>query len=94
MTRFDLRLWTLVALLFAGVGCMKPAADPYTHHYGEAYWANRNASIANPNAGGSDPVMGLDGETTEGVMENYRASQKDQLPVYDEESLTGGSEGD
>jgi len=90
--RLRLSFLVLLGVALLGVGCMKPAADPYSHHYGEAYWANRNASIANPNAGGSDPVMGLDGETTEGVMENYRDSQRDQLPVFDDESLTGGEE--
>lgn len=84
----------LLTAIAIGTGCMKPAADPYSHHFGEAYWANRNASIENPNAGDGVPVTGLDGATTLGVMENYRESQKEQQPVYGDESLVdvgGGS---
>jgi hypothetical protein len=98
MTRVNPRSLLLVTLLMTIValaaGCMKPAADPYSHHFGEAYWANRHASIENPNAGTGDPVTGLDGATTLGVMENYRESQKDQPPVYEEDGLvdSGGSQ--
>lgn len=93
MTASNLRMMLLLTVIAIGTGCMKPAADPYAHHYGEAYWANRNASIENPNAGDGVPVTGLDGATTLGVMENYRESQADQLPVYEEDSLVeqGGS---
>ena len=90
MSHFNILATLTLTALALLLGCAKPAADPYSSHYGEAYWANRDAMIANPEAGSDEPVLGLDGETAEGVMGTYREEQADQEMVGfdDDESMT------
>lgn len=57
------------ALVFIGTAC---APTPLDKHFGDAYRANKLASVANPDAGSDVPVEGLDPVTGEIVIENYK----------------------
>lgn len=61
------------ALAFIGTAC---APTPLDKHWGDAYRANKMASIENPEAGSDVPVKGIDPVTGELVIENYKHTQK------------------
>lgn len=58
-----------IALL---LGCAK---TPLEQHWGDAYRENKNAMIANPDAGSDEPIEGLDPLTGELVVERYEREQ-------------------
>ena len=63
-----------LALLF-GAGCETPSA--VSDHWGEAFHANNERMIANPEAGEqpADGVTAFEGTTVENALKQYRREQ-------------------
>ena len=78
--------------LLATSGCWK---SPVAEHWGEAYHANNEKMIANPEAGHEEPVVGLDGTTAEQAVVNYRKQQTERRSATTSPSIinigTGGN---
>ena len=62
---------SLTAALATLLGCESPVEN----HWGEAYRDNKAAMIQNPEAGGTEPVEGLDPVTGKLVVERYEREQ-------------------
>jgi hypothetical protein len=65
---------TGLALLF-GAGCESPS--PVSEHWGDAYHANNERMVANPDAGEepADGVTAFEGTTVENALKQYRREQ-------------------
>jgi type IV pilus biogenesis protein CpaD/CtpE len=59
------------------LGCETAPRDSHVdQHWGEALQLNMSAMIANPEAGSSEPVEGLDPATAQEVADRYYESQE------------------
>jgi hypothetical protein len=59
------------------LGCETVQQDSHVdQHWGEALQLNMSAMIANPEAGSSEPVEGLDPVTAQEVADRYYESQE------------------
>ena len=66
-----LSFFALACALAFAVGCKSPVKE----HWGESVNGTKAAMIQNPDAGGSDPVEGLDPVTGKLVVERYEREQ-------------------
>jgi hypothetical protein len=63
--------------LIAGCGVFHPPSH-VDQHWGEAVQLDMAAMVANPEAGSSEPVEGLDPETGQRVADRYYKGQEQQ----------------
>lgn len=68
--------WFAAGALLLTSGCVGPLAP--TPGYGDEVRANRDAMIANPDAGiqNAELAVGLKASTANGVLENYHRNEK------------------
>lgn len=68
--------WVAGGALLLASGCTGPLAP--TPGFGDEVRANRDAMVANPDAGiqNAELVVGLEASTADGVLENYHRNEK------------------
>lgn len=84
------RWLTVLAALGLLAACASPTPD-YDRRFGESVRHNRQAQVADPQAGARDDAMaGLDGSGAREAMQRYRDSFKQPPPVVNVINIGGG----